>query len=84
MDPMMLMMGLNAIAALNPGGSNGEIKSDYNDRQLNGIDDIWKMIEGMRGGSNNGDISQNQNYQQGGQWLKLLCKEISKRIQYLI
>lgn len=79
MDPatmaMMATMAMNAIAAMNPGGSDAETKSTYNPSQLGGIEDIWKMIEGMRGGANQGDISGNQNFSQGSDWLNSLFND---------
>ncbi len=73
MNPEMMMALLPAL--FNIGGSNGGIVSDYNDRQLGGINDIWDMISGMRGGANNGDITQNQNYQEGSNWLHSLFND---------
>lgn len=73
MDPstMMLLASL-APALLNLGGSNGETKSTYNTQQKGGINDIFQMIKGLKGG---GDITQNQNYQQGSEWLNSLFND---------
>jgi hypothetical protein len=73
MDPMTIMMlGSLAYSAYNASQSKGEQGSEYNEAQQGGFDDIFKMIEGMRGGS---DITQNGNYQQGSQWLNSLFND---------
>lgn len=72
MDPGMMMMLMNAISMLNPGGSDAEVKSDYNKGQLGLIDSAINSIRGMGG---NKDITSNQNYQQGQNWLSDLFND---------
>jgi len=74
MDPGMMMMlislasgGLGAMT-----GKPGEQKSSFNEGQQGGIDDILKAIKGMSG---NEDITQNQNYGQGQEWLHNLFND---------
>ena len=73
MDPatMMLLAGLvsGGIGAFT--GSKGEKGSTYNKNQLSGMDAILNQIKGGIGGPNQ-DITQNQNYQQGSDWLSNL------------
>ncbi len=76
MDPSIMMMlaslvtgGLGAM-----GGKEGEFKSTYNPGQLSNIDDINNYIKSQMGGGNQ-DITQNQNYQQGSQWLNDLFND---------
>lgn len=56
------------------GGSEGEFKSSFNENQLNSLDDILNSIRGMKG---NQDITQNQGYQQGQNWLSNLFNDQS-------
>jgi len=66
MNPQMLMAILPSILALmNPGGSNGEHGSTYNEKQQGGINDIMDQIKGM----GSPDINQNPQFQQGNEWL---------------
>lgn len=73
MDPMtmMLLAGLasGGIGALT--GEKGKQGSTYNKNQLSGMDAILNQIKGGIGGPNQ-DITQNQNYQQGSDWLSNL------------
>ena len=52
-------------------GQKGGQGSTYNKEQLSTIDDIIKNLKGGVGGPNQ-DITQNQNYQQGSEWLSNL------------
>lgn len=67
MDPMtMMMLGSVGLSLLNPGGSDATKGSSYSNAQQGGFDDIFKLIEGMRGGA---DITKNSQFQQGNDWL---------------
>lgn len=69
MNPMMmLMMGLGALGGV--GGKNGEQKSSYGQNQLSQIDDILKQLKGGAP-----DITQNQNFQGGSEWLNNLFND---------
>ncbi len=68
-DPMTMML---ITTALNTGltaltGNKGETKSTYNKGQKGGINDIFDIIQGIKGGS--ADITQNPQFQQGNEWL---------------
>ena len=73
MDPstmMMLFSMLGPALSGGMGGSEGEFKSTYNPNQLSFLDDMLKNIKGQ-----NSDITQNQNYQQGQDWLHSLFSD---------
>ncbi len=74
MDPGILM-ALSSVLSSGLGGltgSQGEKGSTYGKNQLEGINDILSQIKG-RGGVP--DITQNQNYQQGNEWLQGLFND---------
>lgn len=69
LDPMTMML---ITTALNAGltqamGNKGETKSTYNKAQKGGIEDIFNIIESIKGGA--GDITQQPGYQKGNEWL---------------
>ena len=73
-DPGTMMM-LSSLFSTGMGMLNGkdaEQKSSYSGQQQGGFNDIFSIIKGMKGGASNGDITQNQNYQQGQNWLSNL------------
>ncbi len=76
MDPGMIMALMSAITgtmgALN--GNEGEQKSSFSQGQQGGINDILNMVKGMKG---QGDITKNQNYQHGNEWLNNLFNDPS-------
>jgi len=53
-------------------GQQGQMSSTYNKGQLSFLDDLMQKI---KGGSNQGDITQNQNYQQGQDWLQSMFND---------
>ncbi len=73
-DPGMIMALMSAITgglgAMN--GNEGEQKSSYSEGQQGGINDILNMVKGMKG---QGDITQNQGYQSGNQWINDLFND---------
>lgn len=72
MDPLyMLLAGLasGGLGALT--GGQAKQGSTYNKNQLKGMDEILQQIRSGTGGPNQ-DITQNQNYQQGSDWLSNL------------
>lgn len=69
----MYALLISGIMSMAQGGNKGEFKSTYNNTQLQGIEDIWKQIQSMKGGSS--DITQNQNYQNGSNWLNSLYND---------
>ena len=74
MNPMMMMAIpsiLSAIGGLT--GSNAKQGSTYTKGQRNTIDDVLESIRGMRGGAQ--DITQNQNYQTGQDWLQSMFND---------
>jgi hypothetical protein len=74
MNPAMMMM-LASIASSAIGsatGSKGEHGSTYGKNQLGMIDQIMNQLGGMRGQS---DITQNQNYGQGQEWLQSIFND---------
>jgi hypothetical protein len=73
MNPMMLLSTLLP-ALFNIGGSNGEMKSTYNQEQKGGINDILQAIKGM-GGAGGANINTNPQYQQGNEWLQSLFND---------
>ncbi len=73
MDPQMMMMILNAaLAAANVGGKDEERGSSYTKGQQSLIDQATGKIKGQGGPP---DITQNQNYQQGSDWLNSLFND---------
>lgn len=72
MDPMTMMMLMSAMGSMagGMGGSEGEFKSTYNPNQLGFLD---TMLNQVKGGQK--DITQNQNYGQGQEWLKSLFSD---------
>ncbi len=64
--PMMMAMIPTILAMMNKGGKEGEMSSTYTPGQQGGIDDILKMVNGMKGGA---DLNSNPQYQQGNEWL---------------
>jgi len=68
--PLLGSIGLGAVSGL--GGSKGETKSTYNKGQLGLIDQIVSQLKSQGGAP---DITQNQNYQQGSQWLNNLFND---------
>lgn len=73
MNPMMIMMALSALGSAvgGPGsGQNAQFGSTYNPQQL---DFMKQGLGGLNPGM--GDITQNQNYQQGSDWLSALFND---------
>jgi hypothetical protein len=75
MDPATISAILSAIGPLLSAftGNKGKMGSTFNKNQLGGIDDILQSIKGMKGGAQ--DITQNQNYTQGQDWLHSLFND---------
>jgi hypothetical protein len=75
MDPFITMLltslGTAGIGALT--GNKGEKSSAFDKQQQGGIHDILNSINGMRGEAQ--DITQNQGYQQGQNWLNDLFND---------
>lgn len=67
MDPMAIIAALTGIGSL-VGGKNAKSGSTYNKGQLSLIDQIVNQVKGMNN-QGQGDITQNQGYQQGQEWL---------------
>lgn len=74
MNPAMMMMlaSLASSAIGSQTGSKGEHGSTYGKNQLGMIDQIMNQLGGMRGQS---DITQNQNYGQGQEWLQSMFND---------
>lgn len=74
-DPatMTMLVSLIGGALSGLGGKKGQTSSTFNKSQLGGLEDILQSIRGMRGGAQ--DITQNQNYQQGQNWLGSLFND---------
>lgn len=73
MDPstmMMMMSMLGPMMSGGMGGQEGEFKSTYNDNQLGFLDNMLNKLK-----SGNTDITQDQNYQQGQDWLHSLFND---------
>lgn len=70
MDPGMIMGLISMISGIAGGltGEKGGQGSTYNKNQLGGLDKVLSDVMGMRNKGQN-DITQNQNYQGGSQWL---------------
>lgn len=69
MDPASMLAVASALSSVIGGltGSKGEKGSTYGKNQLGMIDQMLQHLSGIRGQS---DITQNQNYQQGQDWLQ--------------
>lgn len=74
MDPASIMAAISAMSSLVGGltGKKGEHGSTYNKGALNLIDQIQQQVSGMR---NQGDVTQNQNYQTGQDWLQSMFSD---------
>lgn len=74
MDPGTLMalysIGTGLYGALN--GNQGEQQSSYSKPQQGGINDILNMVKGMKG---QGDITKNQGFQSGQNWINDLFND---------
>ena len=70
MDPGTAMAAASALFNMIGGltGEKGGHGSTYNKNQLKGLDKVLNDVMGMRGQGQQ-DITQNQNYQQGQNWL---------------
>lgn len=66
-DPMsMIMMAIPAVMQMTQGGNKGEFKSTYSDKARSVLDEVLDSVRGMKGSQ---DITQNQGYKQGQNWL---------------
>lgn len=76
MDPMMMMALLTAISGAGAAftSNEGEQSSTYSGNQQSTIDDILNSLKGMKG---NQDITQNQNYQTGQDYLQSMFNDPS-------
>jgi hypothetical protein len=74
MDPgtMMLLASLASGALSGLGGKNEKFGSTYNPEQQGSIQDLLQSIKGMKGQQ---DITGNQNYQGGQEWLQGLFND---------
>jgi len=70
MLPMLLSVLGGAASGI--GGKSGEWGSTYSKGQRNQIDDILQSLKGMKGSQ---DITQNQNYQTGQDWLQSMFSD---------
>lgn len=75
MDPGTMMAIMSALSTVVGGltGENGGQGSTYNKGQLGLLDQAINDIRGMKGGAQ--DITQNQGYQQGQNWLNSLFND---------
>jgi hypothetical protein len=74
MNPLLMLALTTALQAGSAAlGSKGEHGSTYTKRQKGGINDIFDIINNIKGGS--ADISQNPQYQQGQDWLSGLFND---------
>jgi hypothetical protein len=75
MDPgtMMMLASLASSAAGQFTGQNAKPSSSFSSGQKGGIQDLLDAISGMRGGQQ--DITGNQNYQQGQDWLQSMFSD---------
>lgn len=78
MDPATIMAIITAITAAGSAftSNKGEQSSTYTPNQQGSIDDILNSIKGMKGGGAQ-DITQNQNYNTGQNWLQGLFNDPS-------
>ncbi len=74
MNPGMMMAGASALFNMlgQMNGKNAEQQSSYSPQQQGGINDILNMVKGMKG---NADITQNQGFQNGQNWLNDLFND---------
>lgn len=77
MNPGMIMAIMSAMTNVmgQMNGKDAEQQSSFSEGQQGGINDILNMVKGMKGGANNGDITQNQNFQNGQGWLNDLFND---------
>ena len=68
MDPATMMAIASALSTIigSATGSSAEQQSSFSKGQKGGINDILQMIKGMKGA---GDVTKNQGFQQGNEWL---------------
>ncbi len=76
-DPGTMMAIMSAVTTMmgQMNGQDAEQKSSFSEGQQGGFGDIINMIKGMKGGNNNGDITQNQGFQNGQNWLNDLFND---------
>ncbi len=76
-DPGMIMAIMSGITNMmgQMNGKDAEQQSSFSQGQQGGFKDIESMIKGMRGGANSGDITQNQGFQNGQNWLNDLFND---------
>lgn len=76
MDPGTIMAIMSALSAGigSLTGDKAKTGSTYNKDQLSGLEGIMNDIQGMRGQGMN-DITQNQNYNEGSDWLSSLFND---------
>lgn len=74
MDPGTMMALMSALSSVAGGmtGKDAEQKSSFSQGQQGGLNDIMSMVKGMKG---NADITQNQGFQQGQNWLSDLFND---------
>lgn len=75
MDPgtLMALAGLTSGVIGSFSGNQGKKSSSFDRQQKNTIHDVINSIKQMKGGAQ--DITQNQNYQQGQDWLSSLFND---------
>lgn len=73
MDPMMMMALMTAITGAGAAATanKGEMGSTYSKGQRSLIDDLLSQVKGM----GNMDITQNQGYQTGNEWLQSMFND---------
>lgn len=71
---MALLTGVGGLSGLM--GNKGETKSTYGKGALSLLDQVQQQVKGM-GNQGAGDITQNQNYMQGQDWLQSLFNDPS-------
>lgn len=76
MDPGMMMAALSALTNVmgQMSGKDAEQKSSFSQGQQGGINDILNMVKGMKG-KGFGDITQNQGFQSGQNWINDLFND---------
>lgn len=74
MDPGTMMALMSALSGFmgSMNGNEGEHKSSFSENQQGGINDVLNTVKGMKG---NADITQNQGYQNGQNWLNDLFND---------